>query len=88
MKPNTTGKKKKPGRKSGFKGTSRKIPDHVDEVCEVHLPVCPECGTPLGKPTETVTHYIEDIKPAAPHVTKVKTHLFESISPFYRGTWL
>jgi transposase len=76
IKPNTTGKKKKPGRKPGFKGTSRKIPDHVDEVCEVHLPVCPECGTSLGEPTETVTHYIEDIKPATPHVTKVQTHRY------------
>jgi len=34
IKPNTSGKKKKPGRKPGFKGTSRKKPDHTDEVIE------------------------------------------------------
>ncbi len=74
--PTTTRKKKKPGRKSGFKGTSMRIPDHVDEVCEVILPVCPECGTLLGAPSETVTHYVEDIKPSVPHVTQVNTHRY------------
>jgi transposase len=76
VKPNTSGKKKKPGRKSGFKGTSRKIPDHVDEVYEVILPACPECGTPLGDPTETVAHYVEDIRPSIPYVTKINTNRY------------
>jgi transposase len=76
IKSNTSGKKKKRGRKSGFKGTSRKKPDHVDEVCEVILTVCPECGTLLGEPTETVTRYIEDIKPSVPYVTEVRAHRY------------
>lgn len=74
IKPNTSGKKKKPGRKPGFKGTSREKPDHTDEVIEVHLPVCPECGNPLGEPFEITTHCIEDIKiPSTTHVTEVRT---------------
>ena len=76
IKPNTSGKKKKkkPGRKPGFKGTSRKKPDHVDEVCEVHLPACPDCGNPLGEPFEITKHYIEDIIiPSTTHVTEVNT---------------
>ncbi len=64
IKPNTSGKKKKPGRKPGFKGTSRKKPDHVDEVIEVHLRVCPDCGNLLRKPFEITKNYIEDIPPS------------------------
>jgi len=76
IKANISGKKKKPGRKRGFKGTSRKKPDHVDEVYEVTLTACPECGTPLKESTEIVTRYIEDIKPSVPHVTEVRTHRY------------
>ena len=36
IKPNKSGKKKKPGRKPGFKGTSRKKPDHTDESIEYY----------------------------------------------------
>ena len=51
-KASVSGKKKKRGRKPGFKGTSRTIPDHVDEVIELTLDACPHCGTPLGKSYE------------------------------------
>ena len=73
IKPNTSGKKKKRGKKKGSKGTSRRIPDHVDEVVDIILPFCPDCGNPLGKPFEVTKRYIEDIIPSTPHVTQVNT---------------
>jgi regulator of replication initiation timing len=50
IKPNTSGKKKKHGRKPGFKGTSRKRPDRTDDIIAVTFVTCPECGTALGDP--------------------------------------
>jgi len=76
IKPNTSGKKKKRGRKKGSKGTSRRIPDHVDEVVDMILFFCPDCGEPLGESFETTKRYIEEIIPSKPHVTQVNTHRY------------
>ena len=70
VKGNTSGKKKKRGRKPGFEGTSRKKPDHVDEVVDVTLPFCPGCGAPLEESYEKRERYVEDIAIVRPPVTK------------------
>ena len=42
QKPNTeNNRKKKPGRKKGHPGQSRKIPDHIDKQQEHPLETCP-----------------------------------------------
>ena len=75
-KTSVSGKKKKRGRKPGFKGTSRTIPDHVDEVIELTLDACPHCGTPLGKSYEKRKRYVEDIPVVQSHVTKYIIHRY------------
>jgi len=76
VKSNTSGKKKKPGRKPGFKGTSRKKPDHVDEVVDVTLSSCPHCGTPLGESYEQRERCAEDIVILLPRVIKYIIHRY------------
>ncbi|TLN00116.1 IS66 family transposase, partial [bacterium] len=76
VKPSLTGKKKRPGRKPGFKGISRRIPDHVDEVIDVEVETCPHCGTPLGREVEVVERYVEDYKPTRSHVTKYRVRRY------------
>jgi transposase len=63
---------KKPGRRRGHRGTSRKIPQHYDQTVEVTLPSCPHCGTPLGTPVEERVRYVEDIEPPRPRVTRYR----------------
>ncbi|MGC1122525.1 MAG: IS66 family transposase zinc-finger binding domain-containing protein [Candidatus Methanofastidiosia archaeon] len=63
---------KKPGRRRGHRGTSRKIPQHYDATVEVTLPSCPHCGTPLGTPVEERVRYVEDIEPPRPRVTRYR----------------
>ena len=70
VKANATGKKRKRGRKPGFKGTSRKKPDHVDEVVDMTLSSCPYCSAPLEESYEERERYVEDIVIVQPHVTK------------------
>lgn len=72
----TSGKKKKRGRKPGFKGTSRKIPDHVDEVVDMTLSSCPHCGNLLEESYEERERYVEDIPVVQPHVTKYIIHRY------------
>ena len=36
---------KKPGRKKGHPGKSRKIPDHIDKKAEHRLEICSHCQT-------------------------------------------
>jgi hypothetical protein len=40
-------KRKKPGRAKGHAAAQRARPEHVDQVIEVPLAVCPMCQTPL-----------------------------------------
>jgi transposase len=75
VKANPSGKRKKPGRKPGFKGSSRKIPDHVDEVVDVILPSCPCCGALLESYAQR-ERYVEDIVIVRPCVTKYIIHRY------------
>lgn len=55
-------RKKKPGRKEGFKGTSRVKPDRVDkEVCHT-LDTCPECGGEVNPEQTPRVRYVEDLQ--------------------------
>jgi transposase len=76
VKANTSGKKKKRGRKPGFEGTSRKKPDHVNEVVDVTLPFCPGCGALLEESYEKRERYVEDIVIVRPRVTKYIIHRY------------
>jgi transposase-like protein len=74
--PNTSGKKKRPGRKPGFKGTSRKKPDHIDKCIDVTLSTCPQCGTPLKDPVEVTERTVEDVDPPKPRITEYRIYRY------------
>lgn len=61
VKPGKKGRKKKPGRRKGHRGTSRKTPDEPDEEVNLYLTACPECGAGLGAPFDVREHTQEDI---------------------------
>jgi transposase len=67
---------KRPGRRSGHKGTSRKIPEHIDAAVDITLESCPHCGTPLGTPVEEWVRYVEDIEPPKPRVTQYRINRY------------
>lgn len=61
---------KKSGQKKGHKGTSRRTPDHVDEVKVLEpLKRCPRCGREVSEPQEWRVRYIEEIILPRIHVT-------------------
>lgn len=64
---------KKPGRKPGHPGASRKIPDHIDAEVMAPLEKCSHCGGQSFTAVRTVEQYIEDIPPVRPHVTHLLT---------------
>ena len=71
QKPNTEKKrKKKPGRKKGHPGQSRKVPDRIDRQQEHPLETCPHCQNHLKEPTKTRKRYIEDMPQTEPVVTE------------------
>jgi len=75
LKPNKKKKRhKKPGRKKGHPGVSRKVPDHIDQKAEHQLETCPHCQTPLKKPVKTRKRYIEDLPQTQPVVTEHIIH--------------
>ena len=75
LKPNKKKKRrKKPGRKKGHPGKSRKVPDHIDKQVEHDLAACPHCQTPLKKPAKHRRRYIEDIPQVQPVVTEHIIH--------------
>jgi len=60
-KPRPKGRKKKPGRKAGHAGCSRRKPDRIDRTEEHRALTCPDCGHAL-KPCQGTRHRdIEDI---------------------------
>ena len=61
--------RKRPGRPKGHAGSSRAIPDHVDEEIFVPLRACPHCGGEVG-PRRPVVQYIEELPLVRPHVTR------------------
>lgn len=65
------GKPKRPGRAKGPAAAQRARPEHVDQVVEVPLEVCPRWQTPLE---DTAGHeqFQIDLPPIRPQVTQVK----------------
>jgi len=75
LKPNKKKKRRKrPGRKKGHKGESRKIPDHIDKQVDHLLETCPHCQTPLKQCISRRPRYIEDLPQVQPVVTKHLVH--------------
>lgn len=73
-KPTSSRRRKKPGQKPGHPGCRREPPARID-VRETHrADVCPDCGGPLGRCTETRTRYTEDIPEVQPVVTEHTIH--------------
>ena len=71
-KPNQKEKrKKKPGRKAGFEGTSRSTPTRVDKVEPHYIEKCPECGTEVTQEKTPRVRFVEDLpKDSSSEVTK------------------
>jgi hypothetical protein len=71
LKETAEGRKKRPGRKKGHKGSSRPRPDKVDHFKEHTLDHCPDCHTPLKEHVGVYQRYTEDIPPIEkPEVTQ------------------
>ena len=61
-KPNKKGsRKKKPGRKPGFAGTSRKSPARIDSEQRHALTECPDCGGKVSQEKTPRVRYTEDL---------------------------
>ena len=75
-KSNKKKRHKKPGRKKGHPGASRKIPDKIDKHEEHKLEACPICGTPVTDPVASHVRYIEEIPPVQPVVTEHTIHRY------------
>ena len=67
-------RKKRPGRKKGHQGTSRRKPDKVDYQKDHTLDRCPKCQTPLKESIKTYQRYSEDIPSIEPEVTEHTIH--------------
>jgi transposase len=63
-------KRKKPGRKKGHPGSSRKPPDKIDHYQDHRLEQCPHCQETVGPGVKSHTRYIEDIPTIEPEVTE------------------
>lgn len=74
LKPRRGKGKKRPGRKKGHQGTSRRKPDKVDHYREHILDCCPQCQTPLKEPVKIYKRSIEDIPSIEPEVTEHVVH--------------
>jgi len=68
---------KKPGAPMGHKGTTRQVPDRIDEHKDIHIDKCPECSspdiTPCGKYSD---HCQEDIIIPETKVTRFRHHYY------------
>jgi len=58
---NNKGRKKRPGRKKGHKGSCRNRPDQVDRTEEHRASCCPDCGGKLKECSGACDRYIEDV---------------------------
>jgi len=68
---------KKKGAPVGHKGTTRKIPDRVDEHKDVHLDKCPDCSSDTVTPCQKYSdHYQEDIIIPQTKVTRFRHHYY------------
>ena len=70
-KPSASGRSKTPGAKHGHPGAHRAKPVEVTRR-EEHPPMekCPDCGSPLGAPTERRFRLIEEIAETQPEVAE------------------
>lgn len=64
--------KKPPGRQPGHAGTTRPVPQQVDEERELKLEKCLDCGTPLGEPAEVRERYVWDLLPPRAQVLRYR----------------
>lgn len=69
-----SGRRKQPGRKAGHPGSRRAKPERIDAFETHRARVCPQCGGPLCRCSETRTRYIEDIPQVQPVVTEHTIH--------------
>lgn len=69
-------RRKRWGRKKGHVGTTRSMPDHIDEVLEQELAECPTCHHSFGGSVDRLEHVQEDIIPARVHVRKYVRHRY------------
>ena len=67
-KKNHRGRKKKPGRKKGHAGASRKTPPVITDYQSHTLTDCPHCGNELSFPCRQHKRIIEDIPVSEPEV--------------------
>jgi len=58
-KPAARKRRKKPGAKAGHQGHSRQSPPITHHREHPPLTCCPDCGTPLGQPSERRTRVID-----------------------------
>ena len=67
---------KKPGRKKGHPGVTRKKPVTIDRVVELELTHCPDCHHQVGESQGVVEHIQEDIVPAHVEATCFRKHRY------------
>lgn len=72
-KPDKKGRRNRPGRKRGHRGSRRPTPA-PDRVEEHPLEYCPECGTRVSAPVEVRSRIVEDIPPVKPEIVEHRIH--------------
>lgn len=63
---------KPPGRKPGHEGTTRAVPERVDEERALKLVACPDCQTKLGAAAEVRERYVWDLLPPKVQVLRYR----------------
>ncbi|MGH2507306.1 MAG: IS66 family transposase [Ktedonobacteraceae bacterium] len=74
-KENTHHRHQRPGQKEGHEGTSRPMPDHIDETKDATMDQCPDCGGIVSDVGER-QRVIETIIPAKVHVKMINVHRY------------
>ena len=75
VKENQHHRHQKPGQKEGHEGTSRLMPDHIDETKDATICQCPDCGVVVSDVGEQ-ERIIETVIPAKVQVKKIKVHRY------------
>jgi hypothetical protein len=60
-KDNEYKKKKKLGGQLGHRGTSRQVPQEINQTERIYFHHCPDCGNPVDRSKSLETHTVEDI---------------------------
>jgi len=76
IKPSVKKRHHKPGQKEGHPGTTRPLPDHIDETLKQTQELCPDCHNLLGQSIDTLEHIQEDLIPAKVVVRKYIRHRY------------